>query len=109
MTQAEFDNKLTSFNKQITSNITKHLEVKKKLDSLITKHYSFFWGRIFFTSNDESQNIFVYQPTLNVLELKKDKDTEYAIGWKLKGLYNSKLRALHGAFLPNGKNLITLF
>ena len=107
MTQAEFDNKLTSFIKQITSNITKHLEFQKKLDSLITKNYS-YRGRIFFTSNDESQNIFVYQPTLNVLELKKDKVTEYTIGWKSKGLYNSKLRALHGVFLPSGKNLITL-
>ena len=36
--------------------------------------------------------MFVYQPTFNVLELKIDKDTEYIIGWKSKGVYNSKLR-----------------
>ena len=41
--------------------------------------------------------------TLNVLEIKIDKGTEYVIGWKLKGLYNSKLIALHGAFLSNVK------
>ena len=37
VTKTEFDNKLTSFNKRITSNKTKYLEVKKKLESLITK------------------------------------------------------------------------
>ena len=44
---------------------------------------------------------FVYQPPLNALELKMGKGTEYIIGWKSKGLHNSKLIALHGAFLPN--------
>ena len=41
VTKTEFDNKLTSFNKRITSNKTKHLEVRKKLESLITKDYNF--------------------------------------------------------------------
>ena len=45
---------------QITSNKTKHLEVQKKLNSLITKDYNFFLGRIY-----------VYQPALDTLELKK--------------------------------------
>ena len=35
--------------------------------------------------------MFAYQPTFNVLELKIDKGTEYIIGWKSKGVYNSKL------------------
>ena len=39
--KTDFDNKLTSFNRRITSNKTKHLEVQKKLSSLITKHYNF--------------------------------------------------------------------
>ena len=43
------------------------------------KDYNFFLGRIYFTSNDGFQNMFVYQPTLNVLELKIDKSTEYII------------------------------
>ena len=54
-------------------NKTKHLEVQKKLDNLRTKDYHFFCGRIYFTSNDGSQNMFVYQPTCNVLELKRTK------------------------------------
>ena len=77
VTKTEFDNKLTT-NKQITSNKTKYLEVEHKLESLM-KDYNFFLGRIYFTSNDGFQNMFVYQPTLNVLELKIDKSTEYII------------------------------
>ena len=73
VTKTDFDNKLTSFNKRITSNKTKHLEVQKKLNKLITKGYDFFLGRIYFTSNDESQNTSVYQPTLDALEFKKTK------------------------------------
>ena len=71
--KTDFDNKLTSFNRTITSNKTKHLEVQKKLNSLITKDYKFFLVRIYFTSNNGSQNICIYQPTLDTLELKKDK------------------------------------
>ena len=50
--KTNFDNKLTSFNIQITSNKTKTLEFQKKLNSLITKDYNFFLCRIYFTSND---------------------------------------------------------
>ena len=66
-----FNDKLTSFNKPILSNKTKHLEVQKKLNSLITKDYNFFLGIIHFTSNDRSQNTYFYKPTLDTLELKK--------------------------------------
>ena len=86
MTKTEFYNKLRSSNKRITANKTKHLEVEKKLGSLITKDYNFFLGRIYLTRNDESQNMFAYQLKFNVLELKIDKGTEYIIGWKSKGL-----------------------
>ena len=48
----------------------KHLQAEKKLNNLITKYY-FFLGGIYFTRNDRSENTFVYQPTLDTLELKK--------------------------------------
>ena len=41
--------------------------------------------------------MFVYQPTLDTSELKKD--TDYILSWKSKGAYNSKLRPLYRAFL----------
>ena len=41
VTKTDFDKKLTSFNRKITSNKTKYLEVQKKLNSLITSDYNF--------------------------------------------------------------------
>ena len=87
--KTDFDNKLTSFNRRITSNKTKHLEVRKKLNSLITKDYNFFFGRIYFTSNYGSQNTLLYQPTLDTLELKKDKGTDYVLSWKSNGVFKA--------------------
>ena len=48
MNKTDFDNKLTSLNRRITSNKTKHLEVQKKLNSLMTKDHIFFFGRNLF-------------------------------------------------------------
>ena len=39
-----------------------------------------------------------------IIELKNDEGTENIISWKSKGILNSKLTALHGAFLPNVKS-----
>ena len=49
---------------------------------------------MYFTSDDGSQNTFVYQPTLDMLKLKKYKGTDNVFSWKSKGLYNSKLEPL---------------
>ena len=89
--KTDFDNKLTRFNKPITSNKTKHLEVQKKLNTPITKGYSFLLRQNCFTSNDQSQNTFVYQPMLDSLELKKGNSSDYALTWKSKRVFNSKI------------------
>ena len=72
---------------------------KNKLNSLITKDYHFSVLRIYFTSNDGSQNTFLHQPTLDALELKKDEGTDYVLSWKSKGVFSSKLKPLYAAFL----------
>ena len=61
LNKGNFDNTLTRFNKRITSNKTKHLEVQKKLNNLITKDYNFFLVKTYVTSNDGSQNMFISQ------------------------------------------------
>ena len=76
-----FDNKLISFNKRITLNKTKYLEVQKKLNSLKIKDYIFFLDRIYFTSDDGSQHLFVYQPTLDSLQFKKAKVLIMLLVW----------------------------
>ena len=58
---------------------------------------------MYFRSDDGYQNIFVYQATFNLLEFKIDKGAEYVIGWKSKGVHNSELIALRGAFSRNMK------
>ena len=35
--------------------------------------------------------------------MKKDKGTDYVLSWKSKGVYNSKLKSLHTAFLERIK------
>ena len=76
VSKTDFDNKLISFNRKVTSNKRKYLEVLIKLNNLTTKYYNFLLGRMYFTSNDGSQITFVNQPTLDTLELKKEKDTD---------------------------------
>ena len=96
MRKTDFDNKLISSNRKLPKR-TKYLEVQKRLNSLKTKDYNFFLT--YFTSNDESQNTFVYQPILGSPELKKDQVTDYVFSWKLKGVYTSKHKPLCTDFL----------
>ena len=93
MRKTDLDNKLMSFNRTFFSNKTKYSEIQKKLNRLTTKDYKFFLVRLYFTSNDGLQNMFVYQPTLDTLELKKGEGTDY--------VYTSKLKPLYTAFLHN--------
>ena len=65
--KADFDDKLKNLNIKVTSNKTKHVlienelnELSEKLKLLSAKDYSFLLGRIYFTSDDGSQNMFVY-------------------------------------------------
>ena len=93
MRKTDLDNKLMSFNRTFFSNKTKYSEIQKKLNRLTTKDYNFFLVRLYFTSNDGLQNMFVYQPTFDTLELKKGEGTDY--------VYTSKLKPLYTAFLHN--------
>ena len=56
---------------------------------------------------DSFQNMFVYQPTFKMLELKGDEETHYVICWISEALFLSKLLLLHGAFLSNIKHFVS--
>ena len=62
---------------------------KEKIEKLQTFDLSYFLGKNSF-DDDGFQNMFVYQPKLNTLELKEYKGTEYVIGWASKGVHTSK-------------------
>ena len=64
MTETDFDKKLTSFDRKIISNRAKYLEVQKKPNSLITNDYNIFLGKMYFTSNNGSQNTFFINQNL---------------------------------------------
>ena len=68
---------------------------------LIYKNLKIF--KRFFFGNDGSQKLFVYQPTLDTLELKEDKGTDYFTGFRLKAFFKFNFLPLHSAFLPNIK------
>ena len=73
-----------------------------KTERLQTHNLGYFLRKNCF--DDEGfQSIFVYQPAFNVLELKKDQDTDYILSWKSNGVYTSKLKQLHTAFLQSIK------
>ena len=65
--------------------------------------YTFSICRNYFTSNDGSQNTFVYQSTLDASELRTGADNDCVISWKWKGIFNSKLKPLFTVFFSRMK------
>ena len=61
MSKTGFVSKLIRLNRKITSIKTNYLEAQKKLNSPTTKNCNFFFGRMYFTSNDRSKNMFAYR------------------------------------------------
>ena len=78
-------------------------KIQKKLRNYKKIYLSYFPGKCFF-DDDGFQNMLVYQPIFNTSDLKKkDKVTEYVIGWESKGVYASKRIPSYTAFLHNIK------
>ena len=100
--QADVDHKLTSFNRLITLNKTKHLEVQKKLNSIITNNYNFFGGVEFILQvmMGLKTDFFINQH-LMLQNLKKTKVLImfliYVPNRKSKELLNSKLKPFYNA------------
>ena len=56
-----------------------------------------------FIGHDGSQNMFLYHPTRDMLELKKDKSTDYVLSLKSKRVYTPKLKPLYTVFFHSIK------
>ena len=61
ITKTDFDAKLSSLNRKITQNKTKHLLAENELNKLKTFHLSYFIGKSHF-EEDGTQNYLVFQP-----------------------------------------------
>ena len=67
ITKTDFDAKLSSLNRKITSNKTKHLLVENELNKLKTFDSSYFIGKSHF-EEDGTQNYLVFQPMYRYLK-----------------------------------------
>ena len=82
ITKADFDAKLSSLNRKITQNKTKHLLVENELKNLKTFDSSYFIGKNHF-EEDGTQNYLVFQPINRYFKIG---NSDYVLSWKSKGL-----------------------
>ena len=79
----DFDAKLLSLNRKITTNKTKNLLVENELNKLTTFDSSYFIGKSHF-EEDGPRNYLVFQPINKYF--KVITNTDYVSSWKSKGL-----------------------
>ena len=83
ITKTDFDAKLSSVNRKITTNKTKHLLVENELNQLKTFDSSYFTGKSHF-DEDGTQNYLVFQPLNKYFKLITN--TLSILSWQSKGL-----------------------
>ena len=89
MTKTDFDAKLSSLNRKITANKSKHLLVENELKKLKTFDSSYFRGKSHF-EEDGTQNYLVFQPINRYF--KVIANTKYISSWKSKGLSDETIK-----------------
>ena len=93
MTKTDFDNKLSSLNRKITSNKTKLLLIENKLKKLKTFDSIYFRGKSHFEV-DGKQNYLVFQPMYRYFKRVISVGTSnYIYFWKSKGLSDEYITA----------------
>ena len=84
---------MSSLNKKITKNKTKHLLVERKLNKLKTFDFSYFNGKSH--SEDVSQNYLIFQLIHKYLQTFYTTNSPiYVSEWKSKGLSNESFKAI---------------
>ena len=100
ITKTDFDAKLSSLNRKITQNKSKHLLVENELNKLKTFDSSYFIGKSHF-EEDGTQNYLVFQPVNRYFKVIANK--LYISSWKSKGLSDESITPL-----PTSDNSLTL-
>ena len=86
ITKTDFDAKLSSLNRKITSNKSKHLLVENELKKLKTFDSSYFIGKSHF-EEDSTQNYLVFQPMYKYFKIITGVGNgRYIYYWQSKGL-----------------------
>ena len=94
MTKTDFNARLSSLNRKITSNKSKHLLVENELRKLKTFDSSFFIGKNHF-EEDGTQNYLVFQPMYRYFKQIAGVDNgSYIYYWQSKGLSDEKINSI---------------
>ena len=91
ITKTDFDAKLSSLNRKITANKSKHLLVENELNKLKTFHSSYFIGKNYF-EEDATQSYLVFQPIHKYFEFVSINNEWYITSWKAKGLSEESIK-----------------
>ena len=84
-----FDAKLSSLNKEISQNKTKHLLIESELNNLKTFYSSYYNGKSYF-EEDGKPNYLIFQPKSRYFKIIAN--TKYISSWKSKGLSNETIK-----------------
>ena len=104
MTKTDFDAKLSSLNKKITQNKTKHLLVESELNKLKKFDSGYFIGKSHF-EEDSTQSYLVFQPIYRYFKVFSiTQYLEYVSEWKSKEFSSESFKALSTS--DNSLNLI---
>ena len=93
ITKTDFDTKLSSLNRKITNNKSKHLLVENELNKLKTFDSSYFHVKKFF-DEDVNQNYYIFQPISKYLKVTYVNDITYVLSWKSRGLNDAKIESI---------------
>ena len=94
ITKKVFDAKLSSLNRKITSNKSKHLLVENELKKLKTFDSSYFIGKSHF-EEDGTQNYLVFQPMYRYFKIiAAVGNGSYIYHWKSKGLSDGRINSI---------------
>ena len=85
ITKTDFDAKLSSLNRKITANKTRHF--------LNDNDLSYYHGNNYF-DEDGSLNDYVFQPLFKYLEAAHACNITYILSWKSRGLHDTKIKAI---------------
>ena len=94
ITKTDFDAKLSSLNRKITANKSKHLLVENELKKLKTFDSSYFIGKSHF-EEDGTQNCLVFQPMYRYFKrIAGVGSGDYIYYWKSKGLSDERINSI---------------
>ena len=92
-----FWSKLSSLNRKVTSNNTKHVLVENEFKKLKAFDLSYFIGKNHF-EEDGTQNYLVFQPMYKYF--KMIINTDYISSWKSKGLSAESIKPPDNSLTP---------